>query len=364
MRRPQPFYKKSRNTWYVQLDGRQINLGPNEEAAFDEYHRLMLQRGVPSEALAEPDALVIELCQKFLAWQKRRGSEGTYDFYFKPLDSFTSFLGPQKKLRDLKPYHVQEWLDTKYPKVGQNYRYNLIRAVKRPFNWARKLGYLASDPLAMVSKGSQTSRQCYIEPDQWNELMRLVKPGPFRDFLILLRATGARPQEVRKVEARHFDRKNECWRFPVKETKMGLEERIIHLNDAAGVALALTKRRVLEYPEGPIFRNSRGLPWTKNALRLHFRQLRTRKKNPLTFSASCYVIRHTYATDALAAGIDIQTVATQLGHRDLRMLSQVYQHLKRKQKFLKEAQAKATAGVLLDVGWGLADQSCETATSG
>jgi len=35
MRRPQPFFKKSRNTWYVQLDGRQINLGSNEQVAFN-----------------------------------------------------------------------------------------------------------------------------------------------------------------------------------------------------------------------------------------------------------------------------------------------------------------------------------------
>ena len=57
MRRPQPFYKKSRNTWYVQLDGRQINLGPNEQAAFDEYHRLMLKRGVPGEVSCRAERL-------------------------------------------------------------------------------------------------------------------------------------------------------------------------------------------------------------------------------------------------------------------------------------------------------------------
>ena len=133
--------------------------------------------------LAEPNALVIELCQKFLNWQKPRGEPATYEFYFKPLESFTIFLGAHKRLRDLKPYHVQEWLDKTYPKSGPTYRHNLIRAVKRPFIWARKLGYIDVDPLASVHRGSPVSRQCYLEPEQWNELMRLVKPGPFRDFL-------------------------------------------------------------------------------------------------------------------------------------------------------------------------------------
>ncbi len=300
--------------------------------------------------MAESAALVIDLYQKFLAWQKQHGSETTYGFYFAPQDSFTAFLGARKRLRDVRPYHVQEWLDAKYPTASQTYRYNLIRAVKRPFLWAKKLGYILVDPLESVSRGSQTSRQHYLEPAQWNSLLRMVQPGPFRDFLVLLRATGARPQEVRAVESRHFDRRNECWRFPIEESKMECQERIIHLNDAKGIALALTRQQALKYPEGPIFRNTKGKPWTRRSLDLHFARLRKRKKDPLDFPVSCYVIRHTYATDALAAGVDVQTVATQMGHRDLSMLSKVYQHLQRKGQFLKDAQAKATAGVLLDVG--------------
>ncbi len=29
--RPKPFFKKSRSAWYVQLNGRQHNLGPDED---------------------------------------------------------------------------------------------------------------------------------------------------------------------------------------------------------------------------------------------------------------------------------------------------------------------------------------------
>ena len=350
MRRPKPFFKKSHHSWYVELDGRQINLGPEEEAAWDQYDQLMANRPVDGAALVQPNVLVIDLVRKFLKWQEAHGSPRTYDFYFEPLDSFTRHLGLNKRLRNLKPYHVQEWLDENYPKICQNYRYRLVRALKRPFLWAKRQGYIKIDPLEAVSRGRQVFRSVYLEPEQWNELLTLVKTGPFRDFLILLRATGARPQEVRKVEARHFDRKNECWRFPIEEAKMEREERIIHLNDAAGVALALTRRQAIKYPEGPLFRNTRGKPWTKNSLRLHFRRLRQRKENNLSFAVSCRVIRHTYATDALVAGLDIQTVATQMGHRDLRMLSLVYQHLQKKKKFLKDAQARATAGVTLSLG--------------
>jgi hypothetical protein len=38
---PKPFYRKSRDTWYVEVDGRQINLGKDRDAAFQRYHAIM-----------------------------------------------------------------------------------------------------------------------------------------------------------------------------------------------------------------------------------------------------------------------------------------------------------------------------------
>ena len=34
---PKPFFRKYRQLWYVQIDGRQINLGPDRDAAFAQY---------------------------------------------------------------------------------------------------------------------------------------------------------------------------------------------------------------------------------------------------------------------------------------------------------------------------------------
>ncbi len=38
---PQPWFRPSRGLWYVTLDGKQHNLGPDETAAFTEYERLL-----------------------------------------------------------------------------------------------------------------------------------------------------------------------------------------------------------------------------------------------------------------------------------------------------------------------------------
>jgi len=206
MRQPKPFFKKSRNTWYVELDGHQFSLGPDEEAAWDQYHQLMAQRGIDGAALSQPDALVIDLCQKFLSWQESHGSPGTYDFYSDPLDSFTKYLGPKKRLRDLKPFHVQEWLDARFKRVSQNYRYNLIRAVKRPFIWARKLGYIHTDPLASVSRGQQIPRrvtdmvclQC-LNPQSGKKGHEIVT-GDFCRLCPVGCATGQPPEPIGRTD--------------------------------------------------------------------------------------------------------------------------------------------------------------------
>ena len=40
---PQPFYRRPRKRWFVQLDGRQINLGPDRDHAYQRYHALMAE---------------------------------------------------------------------------------------------------------------------------------------------------------------------------------------------------------------------------------------------------------------------------------------------------------------------------------
>ena len=38
---PKPFFRPGRRLWYVQIQGKQINLGPDEAEALRRYHELM-----------------------------------------------------------------------------------------------------------------------------------------------------------------------------------------------------------------------------------------------------------------------------------------------------------------------------------
>ena len=100
---------------------------------------------------------------------------------------------------------------------------------------------------------------------------------------------------------------------------------------------SLTPTRT-QVSRGPLFRNHRGRPWTKDALGHRCRALAKK----LGFHICPYAIRHTFATDAIIRGVDVVTISELMGHRNLNCLSRIYQHVKKRSDFLRDALKKAT----------------------
>jgi site-specific recombinase XerD len=87
-----------------------------------------------------------------------------------------------------------------------------------------------------------------------------------------------------------------------------------------------------------LFTNSRGKPWTSDAVNCRFSRL----KQKLGVRYSAYLFRHGFATRLLVQGVDHLTVAELLGHSDGTMLAKVYQHLDQSDAHLREALRKAS----------------------
>jgi integrase len=125
-----------------------------------------------------------------------------------------------------------------------------------------------------------------------------------------------------------------------KTAKKTGKPRLIHLPPEA---LELTKALMVKLQQGPLFRNSRGEPWTRNAVRIRFRNLR--KKHPELKGIVAYTYRGSFATDALEAGVPDATVAALLGHTNTATLHRFYNRLTSRTAHLAEAAKKATAKV-------------------
>lgn len=318
MARPhKPWYRKARNAWFVEIDGQQHNLGPDKEEALRKFHKLM---SVPSP---EPDSEhLVVILDSFLDWvQEHR--PGSYRWYKDYVQSFAK-EHPNLLVQDLKPYHVEKWSSKGKGKRGK------ITAMKRALNWATKMGYIPFSPIASLSRPEVGHRDELITPEDFKELLAHIKDEQFRDLLEFSWDVGARPQESKIIEARHVDIDNEICVIPKEEVKGKKRPRVIYLTDKG---IEILKKHWRE--DGPIFRNTRGRPWTAGAMKDRFARLE--KKIGKRYCA--YLLRHAWTTRKIVAGVDSHVVARLAGHRDTRMIDLHYSQIAKDHDFLRK-QAK------------------------
>ncbi|MBM4089684.1 MAG: hypothetical protein FJ276_09690 [Planctomycetes bacterium] len=93
---PKPWYRTQWGVWYVTLNGRQHNLGPNRAAAFRKYHELM--RAPAAKVSSDSVAAVLDA---FLDWTEQNRPK-SYAWYRKHLQAFLS-ANPSLPLRGRTP---------------------------------------------------------------------------------------------------------------------------------------------------------------------------------------------------------------------------------------------------------------------
>jgi integrase len=175
----------------------------------------------------------------------------------------------------------------------------------------------------------KTAREVTVTAQQWAAVMRHAKGEGFRDLLTLYRETGSRPGELFDIEARHIDPRQRTAVLDRECSKGRKYKRVIYFTDTAWAIIA---KWCQKHPTGPILRNEAGRPWTNSAL--NCRLIRLRKHTG--FKLMPYALRHTFATECLVNGVDAVTVAELMGHRDLTMVANVYGHLAKQHRYLRE----------------------------
>jgi hypothetical protein len=110
----QPYFRSARKLWYVRVNGRQVNLGPDRNDAFRNYHELMSGTSVPNSATGSlrprvGGESVIGLIEPFLDWTQKNKAAGTYDFYVRCLTSFAKTIPRELLVSQVKPFHLHQW---------------------------------------------------------------------------------------------------------------------------------------------------------------------------------------------------------------------------------------------------------------
>lgn len=208
---------------------------------------------------------------------------------------FGSRLLQDITLADIEAFHIKQ---SKAGKVQANRALALLSAI---MGRAVRHGLLTVNPCREVRRNKETPKERYLSPD---ECQRLILACDLDDsegaaFIKLVLFTGARPSEL--LAARKEDIDGDMLRL--QDSKTGA--RTIYLSEAA--------QEVIGY-----------VPFAKG---LDYRRAWERLRVYAGIDdARLYDLRHTFASSALAAGIDLGTIGQLLGHRKLQTTLR-YAHL-------------------------------------
>ncbi|QEL18345.1 tyrosine-type recombinase/integrase [Limnoglobus roseus] len=273
---PEPFFRADRGIWYVQVHGKQHNLGRDEAEARKRWHALMAAPP-PSTSDHPEDPLLATVVDEFLTWTQQHREARTYTWYLNYLQEFVESL-PQAAtftVSRLKPFHVEKWVSAAKERWGASCQHGAIRSVQRCFRWAEKQGYIQLSPVRHIEKPTPQRREKVITTDEYKTILAHYKEiDPFRDMLVFAWETGARAQEIRIIEKRHYREDKKRIEIPPAEAKTK-RWRIIFLNDAAN---AIAQKLVKGRPTGEIFRNEDGQPWTTFSTSCRFARLEKKLK--------------------------------------------------------------------------------------
>lgn len=356
MREPYPWYSSTRSNggWFVKLNRDQHFLGKHPTGAakperkngrwnpppeiLTEFYKLMSLRDTASKS----DYTLDTICALFLE-EKEEEDPDLAKRYDPILGAFCDHVYKKRRVgkllvnAELDKQHLRSWASTYLSDQTQR---TYVTAAKTMMNWAvkRKDINIIQSPFADFKTSKTRSRAVVITKEEHEALLKFWENDCYCDFLWALWYTGARPGEIAKVEQRHID--EGLWRLDETEHKSGRvtgKDRLIGIPDGLRT---IVERLVAKHPEGPIFRNTYGRPWTTSASHVRFKD--ARNEGVIRPEVTPYAYRHAWATHALEEGnLTEYEVAKALGHRSTQMVFLHYDQSRKSTKHIEDIFRRA-----------------------
>lgn len=342
-RSPGIWYRKSVRAFYSTIDGEQYPLaqgpddrpsGPCYRMAQDEFNRLMDDRRL---GRTREDLTTGNLILRYLNHIRDRQAQNTVAVKRTFLNSFAAEYG-SRKYRDLLPADVYAWCDRhrKQPGAGRGGRgwgqssiCGAVKILSAWSHWVRKSFALPVNPLASMERPRPRARgdEALITPEDHRTILS-VAPRAFRVLITALEHTGARPGELIAASAADWndnlgalvylpDDTRPPGRFRHKTAGRGETRRIFF----RGSQLDVIRGLIVNYPTGPLFRNSEGNAWTIYSVGWQAKDCRAKVGLP---HYSCHGYRHTFITRAILAGMSVEKLADLVGNSP----PTIYKHYK------------------------------------
>jgi site-specific recombinase XerD len=357
-RHAHPWYRRSDGWWYVKINGKLAKLArgrQNAPAAIARWHELMAERSL-NPPLDSDDHTVASVIELFLTHVKRKYAERTYEERYQYLQRFAEAHG-FRRVRDCRPIHLTMWLHENRQWASDWTLATVVKIVQRPFNWAARQRIIAANPFQGVTHRQGEPRRA-MTGEEFQALLRATgtcrtagwprrrspkrpsRAARFRQVLIFLRYTGARPSEMAGLTWDDVDLDAGVIvlrHHKTSRTQRRARPRVIPIVPVVARLLARIRRQ--QSAEATrVFLNARGNPWDRSNLSLRMQRLR--KRAVLSPDVKLYGVRHQFGTQAIVNGVDIKTLAELMGHTSTRM-TEHYCHLAGQRAHLASAMQRA-----------------------
>ena len=355
-RKPSPWWWQEESGWYVNYLGKRHFLGKHPENAQhpkkskktgrwnapdiieQEFRNLLGAESVQASLVdTAPGDTVVEILDDFITWSKENRARLTALRYEELCQDFVNASDGGIKfgaipVSQLTGRQVTAWLNQRTT-WGPTTKKNAITALVRSLNWAVKNRGLDRNPIQRMEKPEANRRKTIITPKELEKVLAKA-PGPLADLLTVTYDSGARPFEVKEMEARHLDFEKQRAVIPADEAKGRKHTRTIYF--PPGRSVKILQRLCKLYPAGPIFRNTKGNKWTGDAVKCAFARL----EQAIGKRIKHYDFRRTFITRKIIAGVDSHVVAKLSGHQSTQMIDKHYSAVANDHEFMLKMVAQ------------------------
>jgi len=267
--------------------------------------------------------LVWELCERFLDTVRVERTIYTFRDYRNELAKFVGgfpFVRDKeghrvrgegfvegfgaRKARDITPLIANDFRNALPQVYGPKTINHFLIAAKACWNWAIRMELLTNNPFRRVPLLHVDGRERVITDEEFTILLKGTDKL-FRQILVVLRYSPARPKAIRELTWDKVDWQNHLLVIPKPKKHRTAKIKKPWLIPIVPQVEAVLRARLRVRTDSPyVFLNEDGQPWTKDALCLRMRRLRDRvglRPDANGESIVLYSTRHSFLTQAAEA---------------------------------------------------------------
>jgi integrase len=223
------------------------------------------------------------------------------------------------RTREGEQQRHRESTETRARRATANRNWTVLRAA---LNHAFRDGKIETDSAWRKVKpyrGVETARVRYLTIAEAKRLIHAADPE-FRPMVECALQTGCRYGELCRLVVEDFNQ--DSGTLAIRQSKTGRPRHVVLTDEGAALFVRLTAGRA---GDEPILRKRRGGPFVRSN---QFEPMRAAvKRARITPPISFHVLRHSWASLAVMAGMPLMVVARNLGHANTTMVEKHYGHL-------------------------------------